>query len=113
MQFDLKELFKDGYCNFEIAKRLAKTGIKPDKFDLSYNTEGSLGDGGWTAEITGHTFYPAVDFYQAIMLLEEVVDAEPIMSTDGEQFYITVGEKKTAAQNRTDAICLMFLKYAE
>lgn len=113
MEFNLKEAFKNGYCNFQIAKRLAKVGVKADRFDLSYSSMGHLGKGQWTEKITQQPFYPAIDFYQAILLLEEIVEDPIHMSTDGKQFFLKVGHQQTISKNRTDVICLMYLDLIE
>lgn len=114
-KIDLKQLFNEGHCSFDISQRMAKVGIEPNHTALSYDKSGSLGNGGWVAEIWEEkdAFFPAVNLYEAVVLLESVADAEPEFGYDGEKYIVRMGNKETVGLTRVDALCNMYLKYKE
>ena len=114
-QIDLNQLMAEGHCSPEIAQRLAKVGVEATWSKLTYDTHGSLGNGGWVKEIqgAGAEFYPAVNLYEAYMLLEEVADAEPAFFYDGEKYILRIGKREAIGMSRVDTLCNMYLKYKE
>lgn len=114
-QIDLNQLMAEGHCSPGIAKRLAHVGVEATWPKLTYDGFGSLGNGGWVKEIQGEhaEFYPAVNFYEAYMLLEEVADAEPEFAYDGEKYVLRMGNREAVGATPVDALCSMYLKYKE
>lgn len=109
MNIDLNRLMAEGHCSVEIAKRLVKVGIEATWPNLTYNKQGNLSDGGWVKKIQGEKaeFYPAVNTYEAYMLLEEVADEAPEFSYDGEKYVLRIGNRKTTGISQVDALCNM------
>lgn len=114
-QINLNQLITEGHCSPEIAQRLAKVGVEATWPKLTYDGKGSLGNGGWVKEIQGDSaeFYPAVNLYEAYLLLEEVADAEPAFFYDGEKYILRMGKREAIGMSRVDALCNMYLKYKE
>ena len=114
-KIDLDKLMARGHCSMEIAKRLAKAGLKATWPKLTYNKTGSLGDGGWVKKIQGERgeFYPAVNLYEAILLLEEVADTAPEFFHDGEKYVLKIGQREATGASKADALCNMYLQYKE
>ena len=114
-KIDLDKLMAEGHCNLEIAKRLAKVGIEATWPNLTYNKEGRLSDGGWVKKIQGNSaeFYPAVNLYEAYMLLGEVADGQPDFFYDGHQYALNIGDSRATGTSKVDALCNMYLEYKE
>ncbi|MCB0374787.1 MAG: hypothetical protein KDD04_02600 [Sinomicrobium sp.] len=114
-KIDLDKLMAEGHCSMEIAKRLAKAGVAATWPNLTYNKEGRLSDGGWVKKIQGERseFFPAVNLYEAYMLVGEVADAAPEFFYDGQQYVLQIGKRQTTGASKVDALCNMYLEYKE
>ncbi len=112
---DLKQLLQEGHCSPGIAARMAKAGIKPQSTGLTYDKEGKLGNGGWIAEIweAENDFFPAVNLFEAILLLETVCTQIPELYFDGENYQARTGGTEVSAASRVDALCLLYLQHKE
>lgn len=102
-------LIKQGYCSFDVAKQLLESGIDPHCWELSYDDNGELGDGGWLFGITDTKFYPAPDLFQALLLLGEGIDIEPDIQFHNNQFRVILEDQDITAPKLVDALCLMYL----
>lgn len=108
---DLNILMAEGHCTPEIARKLAGAGVKATWPKLTYDQYGSLGNGGWVKSIQGEgaEFYPAVNLYEAYLLLEEVADSEPELRYDGECYHLNMGQHQVSGTSPVNALCEMYL----
>lgn len=114
-KIDLEGLMAEGHCSPEIAKRLAKVGVAATWTNLTYDKDGILSPGGWIKKIQGERseFFPAVNLYEAYMMLGEVAEGHPECFYDGAQYILQIAGHRATGKSKVDALCNMYLKYKE
>jgi len=99
-KLNLKQLFTDNICSFEVAKQAKAAGITCANTFFAYDSEGGLTDAAWLEQMGFTDFYPAINLALAISAIggDVVIDGQPIDPTKVELYSLDSEEYPTTTR---------------
>jgi|CXWK01.1.fsa_nt_gi hypothetical protein len=118
---DLKQLFTNNVCSFEMAKKMKEAGMTCANTFFVYDSQGEVADAGWMEELGFNDFYPCINLAFAISMIEDTavpVDKIELWEMDNDKyptgkqyFFKCEGDETLSSENLIDLILMVYLKY--
>lgn len=112
--FDLKQLFVDNLCSFEVAKLAKQAGATCANTYFAYDKFGKINTGGWLESVGFDSFFPCINLAFAISMLSECqIDffKVEIYELEGMYYFKYHGCLELNEKNLPDLLVKAWIKY--